>query len=77
VNIKVYWRQHCSSCREVFRYLDQKGIYYEKTDVTHDQSRFDEMLRLGGFATPLIVVDGQVITYFEPDRMDRILEGIR
>lgn len=74
MNIKVYWREHCSLCKEVFRYLDQKTIVYEKIDVTHDQSRFNEMLRLGGIATPLIVVDGKVISYFDTEKMDRILE---
>jgi glutaredoxin len=74
VNVKVYWRQHCSLCKDVFHYLDQKEIPYEKIDVTYDQTRFDEMLRLGGIATPLIVVDGLVISYFESEKMDRILE---
>jgi glutaredoxin len=74
VNIKVYWRQHCSSCKEVFRHLDQKAIPYEKIDVTHDQSRFDEMLRLGGFATPFMIIDGKVISYFDPGKIDRLLE---
>lgn len=75
MNIKVYWRQHCRSCQDVFHYLDQKKIPYEKIDVTYEQARFDEMLRLGGIATPLIVVDGKVIFYFEPQKMDRILEA--
>ncbi|WP_199622649.1 glutaredoxin family protein [Paenibacillus alkalitolerans] len=74
MKIKVYWRKHCNTCEEVFQYLDHKQISYEKIDVTHDQARFDEMLRLGGIATPLIVVDGEVISYFEPKKMDRILE---
>jgi glutaredoxin len=75
VNIKVYWRQHCDSCKEVFRYLDQKAINYEKIDVTHDQSRFEEMYRLGGIATPFIVVDEKVISYFDAEKLDHILEG--
>ncbi len=74
MNIKVYWRQHCSLCKEVFRYLEQKEILYEKIDVTHDQSRFDEMLRLGGFATPFMIIDGKIISYFEPEKIDRLLE---
>jgi predicted thioredoxin/glutaredoxin len=74
LEIKVYWREHCSSCNEVFRYFDQKHITYEKINVTHDQKHFSEMLRLGGFATPFILIDDQVISYFDSIKMDRILE---
>lgn len=74
MDIKVYWSQHCSLCREVFHYFDYKKIPYEKIDVTYDQSRFDEMIRLGGIATPLIVIDGQVISYFQAEKVDRIVE---
>lgn len=74
MNIKVYWREHCSVCIEVFHYLDDKKIPYEKIDVTYDQNRFDEMLRLGGIATPLIVIGEQVISYFEAEKMDKIFE---
>lgn len=76
VVVKVYWRQHCNLCKDVFHYLDHKEIPYEKIDVTYDQSQFDELLRLGGIATPLIVINEQVISYFEPKKMDRILGGI-
>ncbi|TFE19528.1 hypothetical protein [Cohnella luojiensis] len=52
-------------------------IYFtDSIDVTHVQSRFDEMLRLGGFATPFMIIDGKIISYFEPEKMDRILEVI-
>lgn len=74
MHIKVYWRQHCHLCKEVFHYFDNKGIPYEKIDVTYDQNRFNEMLRHGGIATPLIVMDEQVISYFEAGKMDQILE---
>lgn len=71
--IKVYWRQHCQSCKEVFNYLDGRAVPYEKIDVTYDQASFDEMLRLGGFATPFIVLDGKAISYFEREKFDQIL----
>jgi glutaredoxin len=74
MNIKVYWRKHCQLCKDVFNYLDRKAVLYEKIDVTYDQSLFNEMHRLGGFATPFIVIDGKTISYFEPQKMDQILE---
>ena len=73
MTIKVYWRQQCQSCREVFNYFDRKSVPYEKIDVTYDQSLFNEMCLLGGFATPFVVIDDQMISYFEPEKMDRIL----
>lgn len=77
MTIKIYWRQYCSSCEEVFRYLDQKELKYEKVDVTHDQLKFDEMLRLGGIATPFIVIDQRIIPYFDKDKFNQTLEEMK
>lgn len=76
MTIKIYWRQYCSSCEEVFRYLDQKELEYEKIDVTHDQVSFNEMLRLGGIATPFIVIGQRIVPYFDKDKFNQTLEEI-
>lgn len=74
MDIKVYWRQDCHACIDVFNYLDDKQLDYEKIDVTYDQNRFDEMLRLGGIATPLIMIDGQVVSHFDREKLNQIIE---
>ncbi|MDP5275751.1 glutaredoxin family protein [Chengkuizengella axinellae] len=75
MNLQLYISDHCIACEEVLAFFDQKNIEYELINVTHDQVKFDEMLRLGGIATPLIVWDGEVIYTFDPNKFETILEG--
>ncbi|MCZ8516955.1 glutaredoxin family protein [Paenibacillus filicis] len=77
MNIKVYWSEHCSQCKTVMDYFDEKQVPIEKINVTYDQNKFNEMLRLGGIATPLIVVGERVIHSFDRQKVDKLLEGIQ
>lgn len=56
MKVKIYSSDHCVSCRQVVAYFETKGVAFERIDVTHNREGFEEMVRLGGIATPLIVV---------------------
>lgn len=53
------------------RWLDERGIEYEKIDVMANNTAWDEMVRLSGqdFA-PVIEVDGKVLADFSPDELE-------
>lgn len=64
----------CPSCKEVIGYLKRKNTPYELFDVSFSKQYFKEMMRLGGFATPFIVMDELRLYYFDPRVLDRFLE---
>lgn len=74
MQVKVYISKHCVSCLEVVSYFEEKGIDFEKIDVTHDREGFDEMFKLGGIATPLIVIGNTVMHSFDRSRIAQMLE---
>ncbi len=52
------------------RWLDDRGVEYERIDVTADEGAFDEMIRLSGQElAPVVDVDGQVLADFGPDQL--------
>ena len=52
------------------RWLDERGIPYEKIDVIADEASFDEMIRLSGQElAPVIQVDGQLLADFGPEEL--------
>lgn len=54
------------------RWLDQRGIEYERVDVISDESAYDEMIQLSGQElAPVIDVDGEVLADFGPEQLDR------
>lgn len=77
MNIKLYWSEHCSQCKKVMSYFAEKQVNIEKIDVTHDQNKFNEMVRQGGIATPLIVIGNRVIHTFDRQKLDQLLEGMQ
>lgn len=74
MNITVYTSQHCNSCVEVVRYFANKGIVFRQLDVGHNAENFKEMLRLGGIATPFIVIEDKVFHSFDRDRIEQVLQ---
>jgi glutaredoxin len=59
------------------RWLDDRGIEYEKIDVIADELAFDEMIRLSGQElAPVIDVDGKVLANFGPEELPKFWERI-
>ena len=52
------------------RWLDQRGVEYERVDVTADEAAFDEMIRLSGQElAPVIQVNGELLADFGPEQL--------
>ena len=52
------------------RWLEERGIEYEKIDVIADETAFDEMIRLSGQdLAPVIEVEGNFLADFGPDQL--------
>ena len=68
--IRLFIKPYCGWCHKATRWLDERGITYDKVDVTADEAACDEMIRLsGGELAPVIDVDGQVLADFGPDQL--------
>ncbi|MEK3884882.1 glutaredoxin domain-containing protein [Paenibacillus sp. PL2-23] len=74
--IKLYWRSNCAQCQRMLDFFEEKGIPIEAIDVTYDKEQFAEMLRLGGIATPLLVMGQQVFHFFDRNKINRALEEL-
>ncbi len=70
----MYVSKHCLSCNVARQYFVKKGIQYEEVDITNNQIKFEEMLSLGGIATPLIIIGDQIIHSFDSTKLDKALE---
>jgi uncharacterized membrane protein YdjX (TVP38/TMEM64 family)/glutaredoxin len=75
MNITIYTSDHCPSCKEAIRFFQEKGIPYRQLDVGYSRENFDEMLRLGGIATPFIVVDGKTFHSFDRGKLEGVLQN--
>jgi glutaredoxin len=75
MKVKIYVSHHCVSCQDAIHYFKRKGVDFKEIDVTHDQESFNEMLLLGGIATPLIIVGDHIFHTFDPNKVEKVLGG--
>ncbi len=50
-------------------FLSQQKIPFVAKDVAADEKAAEELMQLGSMSTPTIVIDGQMIVGFNPQRL--------
>jgi glutaredoxin-like protein NrdH len=77
MTVTVYSKPSCVACTATYRALDNKGINYNKIDVTEDDSALAFTRELGYMAAPVIVVQdegGNVVDHWSQFRGDKLAE---
>jgi len=68
--IRLFIKPHCGWCHQAMRWLDDRGVEYDKLDVLADDAAYAEMVRLSGQElAPVIEVDGKVLADFGPEEL--------
>jgi glutaredoxin 3 len=74
--VTIYTTPTCSICRKAKDYLASKGIAFEEIDVAADRRAAEEMVQKSGqMGVPVIVVDGLMLTGFNPFKLDVALKS--
>lgn len=72
MNIRLFVKPYCGWCHKAERWLNERGVQYEKLDVISDQEAYDEMVELSGQTlAPVIDVDGEILADFGPDELEK------
>ena len=61
------------SCEREKEFLSQKGISFKVKNIREEPAALAEILRLGARATPVTVIDGEVVVGFDRGRLQRLL----
>ena len=76
--VRLFIKPYCGWCHKAERWLNERGIRYEKLDVISDREAYDEMIELSGQSlAPVIDVDGKVLADFGPDELERFWEKLK
>ncbi len=71
--VVLYSQPGCFFCRLAKEFLDEKGVKYEERDITEDATALAELDARGVMATPVIVVDGEMVVGFDRQRLTALL----
>jgi glutaredoxin-like YruB-family protein len=72
--VKIYSTPSCPYCNMLKSYLRSKGIRFIDYDVSKDQEKAMEMVRISGqMGVPVAVINGRVVIGFNKPLIDRLL----
>ncbi len=68
--IRLFVKPYCGWCHKAERWLDERGVDYERVDVIADETAYHEMINLSGQdLAPVLDVDGKILSDFGPDQL--------
>lgn len=75
-SVKVYSTPTCPWCVRAKQFLKDNNIDFENFDVSSDQAKADEMVKVSGqMGVPVFNIDGKIIVGFDRDKV-RLALGI-
>lgn len=60
-------------CHLTQEFLAEHGIEFEIRDVTKDPQALEELKGLGYAATPVTIIDGEIVIGFDLDKLKELL----
>lgn len=72
----IYTVPGCPRCKQVFRYMEERGIAYQEIDVIADNKKFakEMIVKSGQKSVPVTEIDGKIIVGYQPDVFASILQ---
>jgi len=73
--VKIYSTPTCVYCKTLKEYLTSKGIEFQDIDVSKDEKELQKMIKDSGqMGVPVVDIDGEIITGFDKEKIDKILK---
>ena len=72
--VVLYATEWCGYCKQIRRFLDQKGIPYQAVEIDKDAQARKAYEALGGGGIPFVDVNGTLIREYSPEKIMAALE---
>ncbi|MBI4845500.1 MAG: glutathione S-transferase N-terminal domain-containing protein [Candidatus Omnitrophica bacterium] len=74
--VEIYSTQACPYCKMAKLYFSSKGISYADYDVSEDDEKAKEMVKVSGqMGVPVIVIDGELVIGFDKAKINSIIKN--
>lgn len=73
--IKLYSTPTCVYCKTLKGYLKTNEKEFEEIDVSKDESKLQEMIKLSGqMGVPVLDIEGEIVVGFDKPKIDKLLK---
>jgi glutaredoxin-like YruB-family protein len=71
--VTLFTQPGCAPCHAAKEYLTAKGVTFTERNIRQDAAAYKELIALGAQATPVAIVDGEVVMGFDRDKLEALL----
>jgi len=72
--VKIYSTPACPYCIRTKQFLKENNIEFEDIDVSEDEKKIEEMIKISGqMGVPVVVIDGEIIVGFDKARIKELI----
>ncbi|MFA5338813.1 MAG: glutaredoxin domain-containing protein [Candidatus Omnitrophota bacterium] len=72
--VKIYSTPTCPYCIRAKKFLEENNIPFENFDVSADQQKSEEMVKLSGqMGVPVLDIEGKIIVGFDKEEIKKEL----
>ena len=71
--IEVFTQPQCANCRQVERFLRQRGVEFTVRDVTDDPAALEQIVSRGYMSTPVTRVGDRWVAGFNRSELERLI----
>lgn len=72
-DIVVYTQPNCAGCKEVARFLKDRGLAFTERDVSQDPDALEEIASRGYMSTPVTRIGEHWVAGFKRKQFERLL----
>lgn len=73
----LYGTDWCGFCAKTRELLDKENIAYVEYDIEKSEEGHTQYKRLGGRGVPVLLIKGEVVKGFRPERILKLASGAR
>jgi glutaredoxin-like protein NrdH len=73
--VELFTQPHCAPCREVERFLQERGVAFVRRDVTADAAALELVVSRGFMATPVTRIGEHWVAGFRRQELERALDA--
>ena len=74
--IEVFTQDHCASCKQVERYLVERGVAFFLRNVATDAAVLEELSSRGFMATPVTRIGDQWVCGFRRRKLAQLIDQL-
>ena len=75
MKITIYTTPLCPYCQQAMDYFRDKKLPFEEIDVSRDQAKAEEMVKLSDqMGVPVIKIDDEIIVGFDRSEVEKALK---